>query len=71
MTDTENDEIFISGLPLDVTEEEIATYFGQIGIIKEVGFSSNNVLDTLVDEHSNRLMLSPVLYHCFYKNSAG
>ena len=63
MTDTENDEIFISGLPLDVTEEEIATYFGQIGIIKEVGFSSNNVLDTLVDEHSNRLMLSPVLCH--------
>jgi RNA recognition motif-containing protein len=36
MTDTENDEIFISGLPLDVTEEELATYFGQIDIIKEV-----------------------------------
>lgn len=36
MGDAETDEIFISGLPLDVTEEELATYFGQIGIIKEV-----------------------------------
>ena len=34
--DPNNDEVFVSGLPLDVTEEEIAEYFGQIGIIKEV-----------------------------------
>ena len=34
--DEENDEVFISGLPLDVTEEAIAEYFGQIGIIKQV-----------------------------------
>lgn len=32
----DNDEVFISGLPLDVTEQEIADYFGQIGIIKQV-----------------------------------
>lgn len=34
--DPEKDEIFISGLPTDITEEEIAKYFGQIGVIKEV-----------------------------------
>ena len=33
--DPEQDEVFISGLPLDVTEEEIAAYFGQIGVIQE------------------------------------
>jgi RNA recognition motif-containing protein len=35
--DPNKDEVFISGLPLDITEKEIAEYFGQIGIIKEVG----------------------------------
>jgi len=34
--DPNKDEVFISGLPLDITEKEIAEYFGQIGIIKEV-----------------------------------
>lgn len=35
--DPENDEVFISGLPLTgVTEQDIAEYFGQIGIIKQV-----------------------------------
>lgn len=34
--DPENDEVFISGLPADVTEQEIAEFFGQIGIIKQV-----------------------------------
>ena len=35
--DPNNDEVFITGLPLDITEQEIAEYFGQIGVIKEVG----------------------------------
>jgi RNA recognition motif-containing protein len=34
--DPENDEVFISGLPTDTTEQDIADYFGQIGIIKQV-----------------------------------
>ena len=34
--DPNQDEIFVSGLPTDITEQEIADYFGQIGIIKEV-----------------------------------
>jgi RNA recognition motif-containing protein len=34
--DPNKDEVFVSGLPLDITEKEIAEYFGQIGIIKEV-----------------------------------
>lgn len=34
--DPENDEVFISGLPADTTEQDIADYFGQIGIIKQV-----------------------------------
>ncbi|KAI8105921.1 hypothetical protein M9434_000500 [Picochlorum sp. BPE23] len=33
--DPENDEVFISGLPTDTTEQDIADYFGQIGIIKQ------------------------------------
>eukprot|EP00890_Picochlorum_soloecismus_P004717 jgi/Picsp_1/5246/NSC_02608-R1_rna-binding protein cabeza len=33
--DPENDEVFISGLPLDTTEQDIAEYFGQIGVIKQ------------------------------------
>ncbi|KAI7688059.1 RNA-binding protein EWS [Sarcoptes scabiei] len=32
--DVDNDTIFISGLPLDVTEEQLTGYFGSIGIIK-------------------------------------
>jgi RNA recognition motif-containing protein len=31
----DQDQIYISGLPTDTTEEEIAKYFGQIGIIKQ------------------------------------
>ncbi len=34
--DPDMDEVFVSGLPTDVTEEQLAEYFGQIGIIKEV-----------------------------------
>ena len=34
--DPDKDEVFISGLPLDITEEEVAKHFGQIGVIKEV-----------------------------------
>jgi len=34
--DPDNDEVFISGLPLDTTEQDIAEYFGQIGVIKQV-----------------------------------
>jgi RNA recognition motif-containing protein len=34
--DPNKDEVFVSGLPLDITEQEIADYFGQIGVIKEV-----------------------------------
>ena len=34
--DPDNDEVLISGLPLDTTEQEIADHFGQIGIIKQV-----------------------------------
>ncbi|OTF70174.1 RNA binding protein-like protein, partial [Euroglyphus maynei] len=33
-TDVENDTIFISGMPLDVTEDQLSTHFGSIGIIK-------------------------------------
>ena len=34
--DPDNDEVFISGLPPDTTEQDIAEYFGQIGVIKQV-----------------------------------
>jgi len=34
--ENDSDEVFVSGLPLDITEAEIAEYFGQIGVIKEV-----------------------------------
>lgn len=35
--DPENDEVFISGVPLTgVTEQDIAEFFGQIGVIKQV-----------------------------------
>ncbi len=34
--DPNKDEVFITGLPLNITEKEIAEYFGQIGVIKEV-----------------------------------
>lgn len=33
-TDVENDTIFISGMPLDVTEDQLSSHFGSIGIIK-------------------------------------
>lgn len=29
--DSGTDQIYVSGLPLDVTEEELAQHFGQIG----------------------------------------
>lgn len=32
--ETQDDTIYVSGLPDDVTEEAIAEFFGQIGIIK-------------------------------------
>jgi RNA recognition motif-containing protein len=45
--DPNKDEVFISGLPLDITEKEIAEYFGQIGIIKEVSKIIWNVVYVL------------------------
>ncbi|XP_027198472.2 uncharacterized protein LOC113792743 [Dermatophagoides pteronyssinus] len=33
-SDMENDTIFISGMPLDVTEDQLSSHFGSIGIIK-------------------------------------
>lgn len=32
--DADNDTIFISGMPTDVTEEQLSNYFGSIGVIK-------------------------------------
>jgi RNA recognition motif-containing protein len=67
MTDTENDEIFISGLPLDVTEEELATYFGQIGIIKEVSVCKaffKHDYNNIVNDHVKSI-LSPRLVTAF------
>lgn len=29
----DNDTVFVSGLPTNVTEEDLASYFGQIGIL--------------------------------------
>ena len=59
--DPEADEIFVAGLPLDVTEEELAEYFGQIGVIKEVFpsiilflfFFSHNTLETTLRRTRN------------------
>lgn len=32
--DDDRDQIYVSGLPKDVTEQELADHFGQIGTIK-------------------------------------
>lgn len=46
--DPENDEVFISGLPLTgVTEQDIAEYFGQIGIIKQVRYEYMSTMYSL------------------------
>lgn len=34
--DNDQDEVYVSGLPDGVTEAELATHFGQIGVIKFV-----------------------------------
>ncbi len=34
LDDNGTDQIYISGLPRDVTEEQLAEFFGQIGLIK-------------------------------------
>ena len=46
--DPENDEVFISGLPLTgVTEQDIADFFGQIGIIKQVRRTYMSIVHSL------------------------
>ena len=49
--DPENDEVFISGLPLTgVTEQDIADHFGQIGIIKQVRWLYMSIVSYLERE---------------------
>lgn len=47
---TQEDTIFISGMNTDATEEDIATHFGAIGIIKVRRADGNKIPKKIFDQ---------------------